>query len=196
MNSTGKPEFPSRRNFLLASAGLALAPAPALTQSLGRQEQPDIDLVFARRRQYLKEIKELVPPTLTRVMESKKLGDRINAYDKTWEDWVDRVGELPPDFESMPSIPHLPDPLLLDEDGRETPITTKMQWERKRDWIRSQYEHWVIGRMPPKPENLCARVIRTTWEGKVKVEKVRLQFGPNHACYLNLDLWLFGHSSG
>ncbi len=126
MNSTGKPEFPSRRNFLLASAGLALAPAPALTQSLGRQEQPDIDLVLARRRQYLKEIKELVPPTLTRVMESKKLGDRINAYDKTWEDWVDRVGELPPDFESMPSIPHIPDPLLLDEDGRETPITTKM----------------------------------------------------------------------
>ena len=30
---------------------------------------------------------------------------RINAHDRTWEDWLKRTGELPPDFDAMPSIP-------------------------------------------------------------------------------------------
>ena len=49
---------------------------------------------------------------------------RINAHDRTWEDWLKRTGELPPDFDAMPSIPELPDPLLLREDGRAVPVTT------------------------------------------------------------------------
>jgi len=28
---------------------------------------------------------------------------RINAIDKTWEDWVRRTGELPPDFDVIPT---------------------------------------------------------------------------------------------
>ena len=36
---------------------------------------------------------------------------RINAVDRTWEEWIRRTGELPPDFDAMPSIPGLPDPL-------------------------------------------------------------------------------------
>ncbi len=27
---------------------------------------------------------------------------RMNRFDKTWEDWASRDGELPPDFETMP----------------------------------------------------------------------------------------------
>ena len=48
----------------------------------------------------------------------------MNAYDRTWEDWLRRTGELPPDFDAMPSIPDLPDPLVLREDGRTVPVTT------------------------------------------------------------------------
>ncbi len=40
---------------------------------------------------------------------STKMTRRINAIDKTWEEWLQRTGELPPDFDSLPSQPFLPD---------------------------------------------------------------------------------------
>ncbi len=57
---------------------------------------------------------------------------RINAHDRTWEDWLRRTGELPPDFDAMPSVPELPDPLVLREDGRATPVTTPALWTRQK----------------------------------------------------------------
>lgn len=115
---------------------------------------------------------------------------RISAYDTTWEDWVRRTGELPPDFDAMPSIPHLPDPLVQNENGRQVPIATRPHWDKQRQWIRSQIEHWVFGRMPPPPGNL--RVASTTErrEGNVTIRDVVLEFGPGHRATLNLQLMI------
>src|SRR5690606_11634477 len=34
--------------------------------------------------------------------------ERLNAFgDKNWADWLERTGELPPDFDALPSHPHL-----------------------------------------------------------------------------------------
>ncbi|MFB3826796.1 MAG: alpha/beta hydrolase family protein [Bryobacteraceae bacterium] len=95
---------------------------------------------------------------------------RINAIDRTWEDWVRRTGELPPDFEAMRSFPELPDPL----EG----IKTAAEWQRRRAWIREQFEYWVYGRMPPTPGNLRATVTGAHQEDGVTVRDVRLEFGP------------------
>ena len=65
------------------------------------------------RRQILDDLLRMLHPSRT------PANGRINAHDRTWEDWLRRTGELPPDFDAMPSIPDLPDPLLLREDGRE-----------------------------------------------------------------------------
>jgi dienelactone hydrolase len=115
---------------------------------------------------------------------------RINAYDQTWEDWVKRTGALPPDFDSMPSIPGLPDPLVLWENGRSIPVTSKTLWERQKKWILSQTEHWVFGTMPPKPDNLRAVVTGTRREGSATVRDVRLEFGPEHRATLRLQLMI------
>ena len=113
---------------------------------------------------------------------------RINAYDQTWEDWVKRTGALPPEFDSMPSNPGLPDPLVLRENGRSIPVTSQVLWERQKQWIRSQTEHWVFGTMPPKPDNLRAVVTGTRREGITTVRDVRLEFGPGHRAKLRLQL--------
>src|SRR5207302_4089772 len=81
---------------------------------------------------------------------------RINATDATWEDWQRRTGELPPDFAAMPSIPELPDPLVMRENGRSIPVRTPADWNRQRQWMRGQFEQWVFGKMPPAPGNLRA----------------------------------------
>lgn len=116
--------------------------------------------------------------------------NRINAYDNTWEQWVRRTGELPPDFDAMPSVPHLPDPLVISEGGRAVPVTTKVQWEQQRRWIRSQYEHWITGRIPPAPDNLRVASSREQRDGHITIRDVLLEFGPGHRAKLHLQLMI------
>lgn len=132
--------------------------------------------VEARRREALDVIQKVLSPT------NRKPGGRISAQDATWEDWVRRTGELPPDFSAMPSVPELPDPL----EG----VKTRADWPARRAWIREQFERWVTGRMPPKPDNLRAVVTATRKEGEVTVREVRLEFGPGHRATLRVQLMM------
>lgn len=115
---------------------------------------------------------------------------RINAYDKTWDDWVKRTGALPPDFESMPSIAGLPDPLLMRENGQPRHVRTPAEWQLQKKWLRSQIEQWMFGHMPPAPGNLRAVVTSTTKEGDVTIRNVRLEFGPDHRATLRVQLMI------
>lgn len=120
------------------------------------------------RRQSLDELLRVLQPS------RPPATGRINAVDRTWEDWVRRTGELRPDLKAMPSIPELPDPLLLGENGRTSPVTTPELWARRRQSLRAQVEHWIFGRMPPAPDNLRATVTGTRREGGATVRQVRL----------------------
>src|SRR5262245_46362278 len=99
------------------------------------------------QEQALRDLLDILPPS------NPNDTGRISAFDRTWESWVKRTGELPPDFAQMKSIPELPDPLAG--------IKTKAEWEDRRRWIRAQFEQWVFGRMPPRPDNLRAVVTGT-----------------------------------
>jgi dienelactone hydrolase len=134
------------------------------------------------RRQTLEELLRILRPS------RPPANGRINAVDRTWEDWVRRTGEMPPDFSAMPSIPELPDPLLLREDGRTLPVTTPEMWARQTRALRAQVEQWMFGRMPPAPDNLRATVTATRREGRTTVREVRLEFGPDHRATLRLEL--------
>jgi dienelactone hydrolase len=128
----------------------------------------------ARRKQILDELLQLLTPSNT------KATGRINAVDRSWEDWVRRTGELPPDFDTMPSQPMLPDPMAG--------VASRADWAKRRDWIREQYEQWVIGRMPPRPDNLRATVLATRTEGDVTVRDVLLEFGPEQKARLRVQV--------
>lgn len=103
---------------------------------------------------------------------------RINAQDKSWEEWAKRSGELPPDFDLMPNIPGLPEPRL----GRPE------EWPAERRRIRVLFEKWLYGKMPSAPGNLRAFVTGTQMEGGVSVRDVRLEFGPGHRAALRLQV--------
>ncbi|MBI4877750.1 MAG: alpha/beta fold hydrolase [Acidobacteria bacterium] len=136
----------------------------------------------AARRATLEELQQILLPSRA------PANGRINAQDKTWEDWVRRTGELPPDFDALPSVAELPDPLMLDEGGRRVPVTTPEQWARKKRWIREQVERWVFGSMPPAPDNLRATVKGSHREGTATVRDVLLEFGPGRRATLRLQL--------
>ena len=131
-------------------------------------------LPAADRKQELDDLLKILPPSNTRIT------GRISAQDKSWEEWARRTGELPPDFDSMPSVPGLP----------EARFTTREAWPRERQRIRALFEQWFYGKLPPAPDNLRAVVTGTHDENGVTVRDVRLEFGPGHRATLRVQLMI------
>ncbi|MEP7365927.1 MAG: alpha/beta hydrolase [Acidobacteriota bacterium] len=109
---------------------------------------------------------------------------RINAHDKTWEDWIRRTGEIPPDFDAMPSIPWLPDPMMTDRG----PVKNAAEWAAQRKRLKGLVEQWMFGRFPPDPDNLRATVTASRREGRVTIREVTLAFGPQQRATLRIEL--------
>ena len=170
---------------IAALAGIGLAGEATRASAQAGVAATGPDAVLERRKQYLKTIQAILPKTT-----ANELTGRMSGGDKDWEAWVARTGELPPDFESMPSNNFLPDPLVRIEGTTITPITTMEQWAQQRQWIRSEMERWVYGKMPPAPDNLRAVVTDTRREGRVTVREVRLEFGPDHRGILHVHLFI------
>ena len=136
-----------------------------------------------KRRAERDRIVSLLPPDATS-------RGRVSFLDKTFKDWLDRTGELPPDFEKMPSIPFLPDPLLLGEGRDNIPVTTASQWEAKREWMRKELQYYITGTIPPSPANLKHRIIAEEKDGEVTIQQVELSFGPGNSAKLTLELMI------
>ena len=115
---------------------------------------------------------------------------RLSFLYETFQDWLNKTGELPPDFDKMPSIPFLPNPLIMDEGNSNTPVTSMGQWEMQRDWMREQLERYITGTVPPPPENLQAKVLEERMDGEVAIQVVELSFGPDQKATLTLELMI------
>jgi hypothetical protein len=179
----------SRRQFFGRTAGVLLAGDLSATglsragwwpEALAAQADPTTD----RRREYLAILQRVLRPTVVNPRHS--LPARVSRTAWSWEDWLEQTGELPPDFLNMPSHPLLPDPLVsVTGEGR---IETLEQWSRQKEWIRDQYQQWIVGRFPPPPENLTASVTRTWQSGEATVHETTLRFGPESKGRLRLDV--------
>ena len=145
------------------------------------QIQPVTD--SAKQKVMLEKILRFIPPDLTRM-------GRVSFLDETFKDWLSRTGELPPDFDRMTSIPFLPDPLLIDEGGKNIPVKTMAQWKEKRVWMKKQLEYYITGTFPPPPDNLKAEILSEKKEGQMIVRMIELSFGPDHRAKLTVELMI------
>ncbi|GEO07288.1 hypothetical protein AAE02nite_49520 [Adhaeribacter aerolatus] len=115
---------------------------------------------------------------------------RITVQDSTWLDWLHRTGELPPDFDKMPSRPFLPEPLTILKNGKDYPVKTPAEWQEKREWIKEQFQYWISGKVPPAPDNLQVKVLSDKKEGTVRIQTILLRFGPDHKAQMTLELMI------
>jgi pimeloyl-ACP methyl ester carboxylesterase len=152
--------------------------------SHGVQGQKIKDTSTERRQFYLELLNSVLESDQIRRMDAPT----INPEDSTWSAWLKRSGELPPDFSQLPSLPNLPNPLILDEGGENIPVESISQWKKKRDWIREQAAYWITGSFPPAPSNLRARLLEERMVGKLREEVVLLEFGPGHKAKLHISL--------
>jgi dienelactone hydrolase len=173
-------------NFLFSRREVFLGVAASIAQAralLAGAANPTDDLALGRRREALAILRKVLPPTI-------RLGDgvRVTPHDKSWEEWIDRTKELPPDFDTMPSRPELPDPLVMEENGRRSRITTVEQWRKQRELLRVGLEKWIYGRMPPPPDNLTGTVKSLRRADDIVFRDVLLEFGPQRKGTLRVAL--------
>src|SRR5690625_3400095 len=134
-----------------------------------------------RREAYLEEIISL--------QEQPSSDPFVSHHDATWLDWVERTGELPPDFSKMPSIPMLPDPLIIDEGGKHIEVQTEEQWLEKRAWIEEQVKHLFSGTFPEPPGNMEVDVLEKRVENGVTIELIELRFGEDGRVKITLEMF-------
>lgn len=110
------------------------------------------------------------------------VGDSFNHY-------LRKTGELPPDFAAMPPHFFLPDPLVWSRNGQTTAVRFE-DWPRRREEIARLTEEWLLGKAPPPPGNVKAEILEKSAANGHEVWKVRLAFGPAHAAKLGVTLYL------
>ncbi len=153
----------------------------AFGQSSGAAVSPQEDSL--RRKEDLKYILSILPPDRTS-------NGRVSYKDKVFTDWLARTGELPPDWSSLPSIPDLPDPMVLRKNGKNVPVATQADWAAKRKELREQLRYYITGTYPDQPKNLEAVVLSEKKDGQVLLRTVELRFGPGREARLTVELMI------
>jgi len=119
--------------------------------------QPVWPMSVEQRREYLDKLLKILPPA------------------PQFQQWLDKTGELPPDFDALPRMNGLPDPLKF-LDGR--PVKNAADWKTRRAEIWSLYQKYDLGTFPPKPKLDRAVVLDETRGDGYLIRNVRLEFGP------------------
>lgn len=143
------------------------------------------------RQEYFQRLMKVTPEDVIKPSADQLPGTppaHISPEDFLWRDWLKRTGTLPPDFDELPSLPFLPDPLILDEGGKNIPVETISQWNKKREQIKEQAQHWITGTLPPAPDNLQVELLGEKKLGQLTERDLLLRFGPGLKAQLHVTL--------
>lgn len=105
----------------------------------------------------------------------------------SFQQWLDKTGELPPDFDSLPRINGLPDPLTF-LDGRT--VKTAADWRARRTEIWQLYQKYDIGTFPARPKLDRAVLLDETPGNGYVIRNVRLEFGPQSKGTMRVQLMI------
>ena len=130
-----------------------------------------------------------LPSALTQAPSKQKvfLDQLLQILPKSepWEAWLRQTGNMPPNFDALPSIPYLPDPLHF-ESGKE--VKSPQDWPRRRQALLVTFQQYILGTFPPSPGNTRAGDIRSHEEAGSLIDELVLEFGPNYKAKLRLEL--------
>jgi dienelactone hydrolase len=104
-----------------------------------------------------------------------------------FQQWLDKSGELPPDFDALPRMNGLPDPLKF-LDGR--PVRNASDWKTRRAEIWQLYQKYDIGTFPPKPKLDRAVVVDEAPGDGYLIRNVRLEFGPESKATIRVQVMI------
>ncbi|HPO16180.1 MAG TPA: alpha/beta fold hydrolase [Candidatus Hydrogenedentes bacterium] len=127
--------------------------------------------------------------TMRREAHGEQL-EQVLTKSPPWEAWRKKAGEFPPDFDALPSMAELPNPLERWENGIGAPVKTPEDWKQRRQELLSLFHRWILGTVPPPPDNLEAKVLSERDESNAVVRTVELRFGLDHKAVLHLEVMI------
>ncbi len=92
-----------------------------------------------------------------------------------FNEWQQRTGELPPDFDAFPRNNFLPDPFTF-MNGKA--VRTAADWTTRRTEIRQLLEKWDIGSVPSKATTFKTTVQSETPGNGYATRVVAIEYGP------------------
>jgi dienelactone hydrolase len=114
--------------------------------------------------------------------------ERVLPRSVEWEQWLEASGELPPDFTTLTTIPNPRSPLAPVVDGHVEIISSTGDWEKRREELKALFQRWVLGTVPPRPDNLEAKIVRETDEEGAHIRDIELRFGPGRKARLRAEI--------
>ena len=124
---------------------------------------PSLGMTLEERKTYLDRFVQTVPAV------------------PSFNTWLERTHELPPDFDALPKINGLPDPLRF-LNGRT--VKNAEDWKVRRAEIFGLEEKYDIGTFPPKPALANVVVLsENTANGQI-TRNLRFEFGPEQKATL------------
>jgi dienelactone hydrolase len=95
-----------------------------------------------------------------------------------WESWLAQSGELPPDFDALPTSALLPNVLQF-SDG--SPVRTHEEWSRRREEVLDVLQHYQLGKWPQPPPAMLVEELACTSDDALggELKKVLLTYGPD-----------------
>lgn len=112
---------------------------------------------------------------------------RISYQDYNFYSWLVRTKELPPDFDTMESVPGLRNP-FQDEEGHF--VGSPEEWDKRKAEIREKLEHYITGSFPKETFLVTPTVLESVETGGVVHQRIELRFGPEQAAKLNIELYI------
>ena len=82
----------------------------------------------------------------------------------------------PDSFSDLKCIPQIPDPLVRYYQAGDT-INIIEKWEAHRPWIKQQAQQWILGHLPPPPEDIFVEVDQELVVNGVIRREVTIRFG-------------------
>lgn len=93
-------------------------------------------------------------------------------------------------MKNLPSLPFLPDPLVMDEGNQNIPVTNLYDWNQQKERIRDDYQHYISGTVPPSPASFQVHLLSERKEGEVLLRKVELRFGPEYQAKMTVEVMI------
>jgi len=131
----------------------------------------------------------LALPTLAMTSEERKayLEKLVQTLPQvpSFDTWLERTRELPPDFDVLPKINSLPDPLRF-VNGRT--VKNAEDWKARRAEIFALEQKYDVGTFPPKPKLANVVVLSENSTNGQITRNLRLEFGPDQKATLRATI--------
>lgn len=144
----------------------ALCGMCAAASSSAQELEETAGEIRQRRLAYLTELRDLLPSS------------------PPWEEWLQRTGEWPPDFDALTPRPFPPDPLHFARGG----AVSQEDWPRRRRELLSLFQYFALGTFPPPPGPVEISSLRSREETGALIDELTLRFGPDLAAGLAVEL--------